>query len=62
MNTTYKNHATQSKDQIKDSPVDEGAKIQTKCMGNIFNEIILENFLNLYNNIDTLVREDWNSK
>jgi hypothetical protein len=37
--------------------VDKGAKIQTKGMGNIFNEIILENFLNLYNNIDTFVQE-----
>jgi hypothetical protein len=57
MNTTYKNHVTQSKDQTEDSPVDEGDKIQTKCLGNILNEIILENFLNLYNNIDTLVQE-----
>jgi hypothetical protein len=35
----------------------KGAEIQTKGIGNLFNEIIAENFSNLCNDIDTHVQE-----
>jgi hypothetical protein len=39
--------------------VEEGAEIQNKGMGNIFNKIIAENFPNLCNYIDTHVEKSF---
>jgi TolA-binding protein len=37
--------------------VEEGAEIQTKGIGNLANEIIVDNFPNLCNNVDIHVQE-----
>jgi hypothetical protein len=53
-----KNSRTQSKDQnLRIHKVEEEAEIQTKVMGNLFNEIIAENLPTLCNEIDTHVQE-----
>jgi hypothetical protein len=37
--------------------IEEGTEIQTKGIGNLFNEIIAENFPTLCNNIDKHIQE-----
>jgi hypothetical protein len=39
--------------------VEDGAEIQNKDIGNIFNEIIAENFPNLCNNTDTHIQKEF---
>jgi hypothetical protein len=39
---------------LRSNEVEEGAEIQTKGIGNLFNERIAENLPNLCNNIDTV--------
>jgi hypothetical protein len=47
--TIFKNSRTKSKD-LRIHVVEEEAEIQMKCIGNLFNEIIAENFPNLGKN------------
>jgi hypothetical protein len=57
MTTAYENSGTQLKAQKQNSQSRRGAEIQTKGMGNLFNEPIAKNFPNLNGEIHTQVME-----
>jgi hypothetical protein len=61
MHTTYKNLEMVKRPNLRIHRVQKGAEIQTKGIGNLFNEIIAENFPNVCNNIDSH-RDILNSK
>ena len=42
--------------------IEEGTEIQTKGMNNLFNEIILENFPNLKNEMENQIQETYRTQ